>query len=442
MKQIFFLSFFCIFSFQLFFAQSKVILDTDPSYDPDDVGCMAMLHNMATLGECEILAMINSTNHQESSLCISAINNFYNRKAIPVGDYKSYPEKIGAPEITYDFHIANNYPRKLKNWEDSADGVQLYREILASAADTSITIVIIGTMHNFYGLLNSSACDYSDQSGVALVGQKVKLVATMGGNFIDGRGYDRTNWGGADSLCAYTDWSCLKEERNRMCRYVIDHCPAPFMASGWEVGCGDYHDANYGNVMTGQGLKKLDTTHIVRRSYEYHFSKRGSDADISRHSNDQCALHFALRGEGENYQAYRNGKISLSTSGECTWTPETEHHQGYIQKKRDPILIAAEIEALMMGDVPLKDSTPPAPPKNIKYKAQGPTGILSWDASNDPTPGSWVVGYNVYENGRLVKTAYGNKYVGPVSGQRSVKFELKAVNVSGLESEGVVFEPF
>ena len=70
----------------LAFTQQKVILDTDPSYDPDDVGCMAMLHTMASLGECEILAIINSTNHQESSLSISAINHFYNWKAIPVGD--------------------------------------------------------------------------------------------------------------------------------------------------------------------------------------------------------------------------------------------------------------------------------------------------------------------------------------------------------------------
>ncbi|MEL6942607.1 MAG: hypothetical protein AAFO82_08055 [Bacteroidota bacterium] len=74
-------------------AQKKVILDTDPSADPDDVGCMAMLHNMASNGECEILAIINSTHYKQSSLSISAINEFYNRKAIPVGAsiLASYP---------------------------------------------------------------------------------------------------------------------------------------------------------------------------------------------------------------------------------------------------------------------------------------------------------------------------------------------------------------
>ena len=204
------------------FTQTKVILDTDPGSDPDDVGCMAMLHTMASLGECEILAIINSTNHKESSLSISAINQFFNRKAIPVGDYKGYSEKIDATPMTYDYHLAKNYSRTLKDWEESLDGVALYREILASAKDTSITIVIIGTMHNFYGLLQSPSDDYSDKNGKDLVKEKVKLVVTMGGNFIDGKGYDRTNWGGADELCSYTEWSCLKEERNRMCRFVID----------------------------------------------------------------------------------------------------------------------------------------------------------------------------------------------------------------------------
>ena len=99
-------------------AQEKVILDTDPAYDPDDVGCMAMLQTLATKGECDILAIINSTDHKESSLCISAINQYYNRPAIPVGDYKGYAVKRTATENTYDYHIAKDFPHPLKDqWQ-------------------------------------------------------------------------------------------------------------------------------------------------------------------------------------------------------------------------------------------------------------------------------------------------------------------------------------
>ena len=416
-------------------AQVKVILDTDPSADPDDVGCMAMLHNMATNGECEILAMINSTHYKQSAMSISAINMFYNRSAIPVGDYKGYEEKLPSTPNNYDSHLAKVYPRTLSSWKAAEDGVQLYREILASAEDTSITVVIIGTMHNFYGLLQSEGGQFSKLDGPALVKQKVKQVVTMGGNFIDGKGYDRTNWGGADKLCEYTDWSCLNEERNRMCRYVIENCPAPFMASGWEVGCGDYYNANYGNVITGQGLRKLDTTHILRRSYEYHFLTRGETENISRHSNDQCALHFAIRGERNNYTAYPNGKITLSESGVCTWEKVNGFSQGYIQKARDKDLIAEEIEALMMQEVPEVDMSPPSVPQELALEKGDGQIKLSWEAAKDESEGGWVVAYRIFVEDEWVATAHGTQaFLNPekLSGD---KLEVRAVNASGIESD-------
>mgnify|MGYP001791647824 CR=1 FL=1 len=414
-------------------AQKKVILDTDPSADPDDVGCMAMLHYMATIGECEILAVINSTHYKQSSLSISAINTFYNRKAIPVGDYKGYSKKIEAPETNYDYHLARVYPRNIHSWKEALDGVSLYREILASAEDSSITVVIIGTMHNFYDLLQSEGDKFSELDGVQLVEKKVAQVVTMGGNFIDGQGYDRTNWGGSDLLCEYTDWSCLNQERNEMCRYVIEHCPSPFVASGWEVGCGDYYNANFGNVMTGQSLRKLDTTHILRRSYEYHFVTRGETEDISRHSNDQCALHYAIRGESNNYIAYTNGKITLSESGVCNWDESLNNQQGFIQKNRHKDSIASEIEELMMMTPAEVDMTPPAKPTNLVVDTT--SGKISWEASIDKTKGSWVVGYNFYLDDKLFTTAYGTQLVLQDELQPGVELELRALNSAEIESE-------
>ncbi|MEX0289052.1 MAG: hypothetical protein AB3N14_08055 [Flavobacteriaceae bacterium] len=419
------------------FGQKKVILDTDPSADPDDVGCMAMLHNMASNGECEILAIINSTHYKQSALSISAINNFYKRSAIPIGDYKGYAEKIESPPQNYDYHLSRVYPRTLNTWKDALDGVALYREILASAEDKSITIAIIGTMHNFYDLLRSEGDQFSALNGVELVKKKVEQVVTMGGNFIEGKGYDRTNWGGSEVLCDYTDWSCLNEERNKMCRYVIEHCPSPFIASGWEVGCGDYYNAKYGNVITGQNLRNLDTTHILRRSYEYHFITRGETEDISRHSNDQCALHYAIRGEGENYTAYTDGKISLSQNGSCTWDNTVDLNQGFIQKKRDKDLIAKEIEFLMMMPVQEVTLVPPSRPKNILLDQIN--NRLLWDKAIDLSKGSWVVGYNVYLDDTYLKTVYGTQLIMDEELKKESAIMIKALNAAGLESEPSFF---
>ncbi|MEM8928181.1 MAG: hypothetical protein AAGC45_08250 [Bacteroidota bacterium] len=418
-------------------AQKKVILDTDPSFDPDDVGCMAMLQTMATHGECDILAVVNSTNQKESALCISAINQFYNRPSIPVGDYKGYAEKIHATENTYDFHIARDYPRPLKNWEESLDGVKLYREVLESAQDSSITIIVVGTMHNLYGLLKSGPDEISAKTGKQLVAEKVALIATMGGNFLDNKGWDRTNWGGADHLCSYTDWSCLNEERNRMCRYVIENCPAPFVASGWENGNGDYFNANNGNVMSGQGLKNLAESHIARVSYEKHFEYRGGAESITRHSNDQIALHYAILGEGENYTAFTNGTITLTDKGACSWDNRVDRKQGHIQKKREDELIAQEIEVLMMGDAPQLDKTPPGTPQNIKLVGTNSGKYLVWEPSEDPDEGSWVVAYNIFKDGEFVHQAYGTKYL---LEDTSGHFEVKSVNASGTVSSPASYQ--
>ena len=390
-----------------------------------------MLHTLATNGECQILAIINSTNQKESSLCISGINYYYHRKAIPVGDYKGYAEKINATENTYDYHIAKDYPREISTWEETLDGVKLYREILESAEDTSITVVIVGTMHNFYALLRSEPDELSAKTGVELVAQKVKLVATMGGNFLSNKGFDRTNWGGSEKLCSYTEWSCLNEERNRMCRYVIENCPAPFMASGWENGNGDYYGAENGNVMSGQGLKKLPEDHIIRKSYEKHFEYRGGAGSITRHSNDQCALHYAIRGAGENYTAFVNGEITLTESGECRWDASTNRKQGHIQKKREDQLIAAEIEALMMGDVPPLDTSPPSSPQDLRLASENDRFQLTWSASTDTTRGSWVVGYQILKDGQLLKMAFGTR---ANIDDPDAKYEVKAVNASGTVS--------
>lgn len=420
------------------YAQKKVILDTDPSYDPDDMGCMAMLHTMASQGECEILAIMNSMDQKESPLCISAVNTFYNRKAIPVGDYMGYEEKKDAPEVSYDFHIARDYPRMHKTWEDIADGVKLYREILESAADSSITIIVVGTMHNLYGLLASEPDAISSMTGKQLVADKVALVVTMGGNFLDHKGFDRTNWGGSDHLCSYTEWSCLKEERNRMCRYVIENCPAPFMASGWENGNGNYYNAGNGDVITGQGLKALPEDHIIRMGYEWHFKYNGSVDDIRRHSNDQCALQYAVRGAEDNYVAYTDGKITLTEKGVCSWEDVNGGIQGHIQKKREDELIAREIEALMLGEVPQLDRTPPTRPENVRVQQENGHSVLVWEASTDPDKGSWVVAYNLYKQGELIHQAYGTRFL---LSNTSIPYEIRAVNASGTLSAPAFYHP-
>ncbi|MEM9159563.1 MAG: hypothetical protein AAGB46_10980 [Verrucomicrobiota bacterium] len=423
------------FWIQSFAQMKKVILDTDPCFDPDDAGCMAMLHGLASEGEIEILAMMNSTDFVEGPLTISAINQFYNRGHIPVGDFKGYPKKP-APEGNYDHHIANNFPRPLEADTDAPAAERLYREILASSPDRSVTIIVIGTLHNIEYLLKTKGDEFSPLSGVELVSKKVAQVVSMGGNFIDGSGHDRANWGGSEFLCRPDrTWACLDKQRNELSRFVVENCPAPFVASGWENGNGQFNEAEQGDVRTGQGLKNLPEGHVIRRSYEHHFESRGQFDRIDRHSNDQLALLYATRGKRDYFTEFIDGRITFGADGSCEWNREKGGVQGYVDKKASDADLAEVIEALMMSDVQPKDATPPKAPAGLEQNKEEDGVRLTWDPAEDGSEGSWIGYYKVYRNGEFLGKAYGIQYLDTGSGELGNAYRVTAVNVAGLESD-------
>lgn len=418
---------------QTLFAQKRVILDTDPAYDPDDTGCMAMLHGMANDGEVEILAIMNVFNHRESPLAISAINRYYNRRAIPVGDYK--PGKTNAPANTYDHYLANNYPRDLKSDTDAPEAYKLYREILAGCPDRSVTVIVVGTLHNIEALLKSQPDGFSDLNGKDLVARKVAEFASMGGNFIKGGGNDRTNWGGSKVLGRVADWARLNKERNALSRYVIDNCPVPFIASGWENGNGTFAGAQEGDVRAGQRLKGKPQDHIVRRAYEFHFKTRGGSHKIDRHTNDQNALLYAVRGARDYYTLFNNGDITLGADGACQWRASPNHGGGYVEKKMPNADLANVIENLMLQDPIVPDDSPPSPPIGLSSVKNGDTVTLSWNRAEDPTPGSWVVAYKVYRNGKQIGKTYGTRFVDEYKTGDTTTHAVSAINVNAIESQ-------
>lgn len=417
---------------QVIFAQKKIILDTDPAYDPDDAGCMAMLHGMANEGEVEILAIMNVFNHRESPLAISAINFYYNRRAIPVGDYKGW--KNNASTNTYDHYLAHQYPRDLSSDKEAPEAYKLYREILAGCLDKTVTIIVVGTLHNIEALLKSRSDVYSRLSGRELVSRKVAEIVSMGGNFIDGSGNDRTNWGGSNALCSIATWACLNSERNALSRYVIDHCPVPFIASGWENGNGMFAGAKQGDVRAGQRLKEKPADNITRRAYEFHFQSRGGSHKIDRHTNDQNALLYAVRGVQDYYDLFNNGDITLTTDGACQWTQYPNHGGGYVKKKMSNTNLAKVIEDLMLRDPMTPDNSPPDAPQGLSSTKNGSTITLSWDRAKDPTPGSWVVAYNIYRNDFMIGKAYGTRFTDKSRKKGTIIYEVSAINVNARES--------
>ena len=90
----------------------RIIFDSDMSSDHDDVGDIAILHGLASMGECKIIGMMVSSRNGGTALCMDAINTYYGKPNIPIG----VPPDIGGIG-EYAGQIASEFPRHLRSEE-------------------------------------------------------------------------------------------------------------------------------------------------------------------------------------------------------------------------------------------------------------------------------------------------------------------------------------
>src|SRR6187551_708212 len=121
----------------------NIIFDTDIAPDYDDVGAMALLHAFADMGEANILATVSCNAFETTAPTLSVLNTYFNRPSIPIGITKNaLPNKDCSQQWAQA--IVGKYPHALKSNEEAMDAVKLYRKILASQPDKSVTIVSVG----------------------------------------------------------------------------------------------------------------------------------------------------------------------------------------------------------------------------------------------------------------------------------------------------------
>ena len=151
----------------------RIILETDMTFDVDDVGALAVLHTLADDGRVKILAVNYNEIHPDGARAIDAINTFYARGDLPVGVYRG---ELSDPDSSrYLDHLAA-FPHRLT--ADSApDALDVYRRVLNDQPDASVTIVSVGFLNNLADLLRAEA---------DLVASKVEKLVVMGGRHNDG----------------------------------------------------------------------------------------------------------------------------------------------------------------------------------------------------------------------------------------------------------------
>jgi len=303
----------------------NIIIDTDIAPDYDDVGAMAILHAFADKGEANILATISSNAFETTGPTISVLNTYFNRPDIPIGvTKKEEPNKECQQE--WAEAIIKKYPHSLRSNADVMDAVKLYRKILSSQPDHSVTIVTIGFFTNLAGLLESKGDAYSPLDGKTLVAKKVKQLVSMAASLNNGNsGYE---------FNVATDAAASKK--------VFEEWPTPVTLSGFEIG---------EKILTGISLIHNDAIQNSPVKDAFTIALVKDHNTIGRNSWDETAVLVAVRGL-KPWFGFRKLNLTVLPDGKDSIIPGDKFT--YLTFKQTPAQIGKVIEKLMMHQ-PIKN---------------------------------------------------------------------------------------
>lgn len=296
----------------------KIIFDTDLGPDYDDVGALAFLHAMADSGKAEILATVSSNKHELVAPSIDVINTYFGRPDLPVGAPKTEGPNMGSGQHWADSIVAR-YTHDLKSTSEAGDAVAVYRMILNSQPDQSVTIVTVGFLTNLANLLESKPDGFSNLSGEELVAKKVKRLVSMAGRFPEGREFNIF----IDSIAS---------------KKVFEKWPGEVIFSGFEIGS---------KIFTGVRLMNSDIQNSPVKDV-FRISIPMSEEDKNgRMSWDETAVLIGVYGTKDFFDTKR-GEIVVNDDGSNSWQDDPAGKHFYVIQKMPVEEMTRFIEDRMM----------------------------------------------------------------------------------------------
>jgi hypothetical protein len=276
----------------------KVIVDCDLCVGVDDVGALAMLHAMADQGEVEILAICYNEVHPMGIVAIDAINTWYNRGNIPIGQFK---DTLAEPDESEYLNYLEKYSHDI-NRGSVQSACELYLKVLKNHEDQSITIISLGFLNNLYNLLVNNP---------QLVSSKIKELVIMGGVVNDGFNLSHHN------LVSQSE-------------YVINNWPTPIVFS--QSGT---------HIITGTEFKNSKPNNPIHEAYY-----RMHSPYFNIHSSwDQVAVLYAVRGLNGYFKLVEEGNGKLTNGYEWSMKPD---YRTYIEPIVSIRVLSSIIDDLMM----------------------------------------------------------------------------------------------
>ena len=204
-----------------FAAATPVILDTDIGSSTDDVLALELACRYHRAGQVDLLGVMIDRPGACNVRFTEAYLNYHDLNGIPVGTIEGSSEGqlIFTPYPQLDFPPPTTRAGKVAN------AVELYRALLAQAADHSVDICAIGFFTNLMRLLDSKPDSTSPLSGYDLVARKVRFLRIMAGSF-----------NGALDHPEYNVWGDIPSARR-----IFSSWPTRIVCSPYEVGVKIYY---------------------------------------------------------------------------------------------------------------------------------------------------------------------------------------------------------
>jgi pyrimidine-specific ribonucleoside hydrolase len=299
-----------LFSFQLSNAQKKpvpIIFDTDMGPDYDDVGAISILHTFADSGWANILATVSSTKYEGVTAVLNVFNTYFKRPGIPIGVPKGKASVLKDNQHWTDTLLAR-YPHTIKKNDEVPDAVEIYRKILSSQPDHSVTIITVGFLTNLANLLETGTDKYSPLPGKELVRLKVKQLVSMAGGFPAGREFN-----------VFMDSTASKK--------VFGNWPGNILFDGFEIG---------EKIKTGLPLirNKAIKNSPVKDVFRICIPMSPEDAN-GRMSWDEIAVLMAVKGCKPWFNV-KDGKIIVQNDGANKWDYTGSGHSYIVFSKTVP----------------------------------------------------------------------------------------------------------
>src|SRR5690606_21329754 len=106
-------------------------------------GAIAALHALADSGEANILATVASNKYEGIAAVLDVFNTYFGRPHIPIGVPKGDAVDMRDSQHWTDT-LLKRYPHQITSNNEVPDAIEVYRKVLASQPDTSVTIVTVG----------------------------------------------------------------------------------------------------------------------------------------------------------------------------------------------------------------------------------------------------------------------------------------------------------